>query len=218
VWIDSDAWVQDWSQIVQLAESAKGGEIAIVREEDHGGVDMSVPGPNGPERVRFTADHLRATVFESYQLAFGPETAEKYGRQLPFNSGVFALSGDSPVWSVWAATYASGLDKIRGRLTGSKIRQQERCVDQNSLTLAIDQGKIAAQLMPSTMNWQFSYGFPAYDSKQGAFVVPSSGDLIGVVHLVDFKRFLALPILHTVDNVVRDTPIQYLPHLGFRRK
>ncbi len=215
MWLDSDTWIQDWPQIEELARSAADGAIAIIREIDHGGVDMTVPGPNGPQRIRMSAAHLANNVFESYQLAFGQDVAERYGRQLPFNSGVFALRGDSPAWSLWASAYAFGLERIRDRLS-RKIGQRERCVEQNSLTLAIDRGQISARAMPSKMNWQFTYGFPAYDPQQGAFVVPDSREKIGVVHLVDFKQFSTLPIRHTTDGVIRETPIHYLPHLARR--
>jgi hypothetical protein len=213
IWIDCDAWVQDWSQVEELCVAAKNGSIAIVRESDHGGVDISMPGPQGLQRILFSAQHLASMVFASYKGAFGDTVAMQYGRQLPFNSGVFALHADSPGWSAWQRTYAEGLTGIRSKLERGEIKEAERCVEQNALTLAIDRGDIPSHPMPGRLNWQFTYGFPSFDPEQAAFVVPGTRERVGIVHLVDFKFFSTLPIRHTNDGKVKETPVHYLPHV-----
>lgn len=213
-WIDCDAWVQDWAQIEQLWAGAADGAIAIVREADHGIVDFTIPTPGGPRRIHYDAQGLAGVVASSYRIAFGEAIAARYGAQPSFNTGVFALRGASPSWSIWATQYGEGLTAVRDRLAQGQLTQVERCIEQFSLTLAIDQGRIPVNPMPDTLNWQFHRGLPEYDPAAAMFVTPITHQPIGVVHLVDLKFLPMLPIRHINDGVVRPTPSQHIAHLA----
>jgi hypothetical protein len=213
-WIDCDAWVQDWAQIELLWTAAADGAIAIVRETDQGGVDFTMQTPTGPRRIFYDAQSLAGQTRESYRIAFGEEIAIRYGQQPSFNTGVFALRGDSPTWSIWAEQYRQGLMAVYDRLAQGHLTQVERCIEQYSLTLTIDQGRAPVVPMPATLNWQFHRGLPEYDPVQALFVTPKTHDVIGVVHLVDLKFLPMLPIRSTSDGVVRPTPNQHIAHLA----
>ena len=212
-WIDCDAWVQEWSQIECLWDAAADGAIAIVRESDHGGVDFTMPTPNGPQRIRFEAQHLAKLLQESYRLAFGEQIAADYGQQPSFNTGVFALRGNSPSWAIWAEMFGQGFASVRNRLLQNKLDETERCIEQYSLTLAIDQGRIPVKPMPAVLNWQFHRGLPDYDPINGLFVVPTTRETIGVIHLVDLKFIPVVLMKYTTDGLLRPTPNQYITHL-----
>jgi hypothetical protein len=95
LWIDADAWVQDWNAVELFFRAAGEGLIALVPEMDRS------------YRNFFRAwEEFHAVNHEGYREAFDGPTADRLMRHPLLNAGVLALAGDAPHWQAWAKTLA----------------------------------------------------------------------------------------------------------------
>lgn len=183
VWIDADAWVQDVAAIQAMVRLAEDGKVAIVAEDyAPEGIEFTLPGPTGTaRRVRLTEASVRRNLARCYQL-FGPDFAD-YHRGPILNSGVFALRGDSPSWSVWAEILRGGLR-----------RGWHPLIEQQALTIAILGRHIAARPAPRLCNWNMGARLPIVDRRQGRLCADAAGTPIGILHLQELKSLPALSL------------------------
>jgi hypothetical protein len=78
-WIDSDAWVQDWSAIDRSYSYFYDKSLA------------------------------RKWMFECYEKAYGRGVAQELGLYPIVNSGVFAMRADAGLWTVWRESLKTAL-------------------------------------------------------------------------------------------------------------
>lgn len=192
VWIDADAWVQDWSAVALLAQAARDGAIAVVPE-----IDRSY-------RCFFHAwDEFHAVVDKSYVDAFGEELGRELARHPLINSGVFALQADSPVWKQWAAAIAEGFARTDNFLT-----------EQAALNLVIYRRGAKAHFLPAWCNWAVHHALPSWDAARACFVEPLlPHQKLGIVHLTIYtKHEKTLPIRQiggAADGESRDMRVRF---------
>jgi len=99
LWIDADAWVQDWRAIELYCAAAGSGRLAITPEIDRA----------------YKRHYKRPKLFgwnlawKNYREAFGWRAADRLGRNPIVNCGVFALHRDAPHWEAWARVMAQAL-------------------------------------------------------------------------------------------------------------
>ncbi len=165
LWIDADAWVQDWKAVDLFIEGAKIGRLAIVPEIDRG------------SEIQYGG--LRKFwwqwVYNKYQQAFGEEIAENFYSYPVLNAGVFALHKDAPHWEVWAEFMHRGLQQSVSLMT-----------DQFALNLAVYQGGLfdETEMLPAWCNWTYHHAFPSWDKDKSCFVEPYLPHTpIGILHL-----------------------------------
>jgi len=177
VWIDADAWIQDWAPVQTLIDASEDGALAIV-EERLVGIDAEIEDADGTRR-RFTLDPAQATAQNEadWRAVFGDPIADAIGRLPYFNCGVFALRGESPAWSAWSRCLHDCLH-----------RPFRKTAEQQALNICIRRGEIAVAPQDIAANFLFTNELPAYDEAQARFVVPEDGRPIGVLHLCDLKR------------------------------
>ena len=85
IWIDADAWVQDWAAVELFFRAAATGSLAIVPELDRA------------YRNFFHAwEEFHGVIGEGYAAAFDAAMAERLVRHPLLNNGVFALRGRCP--------------------------------------------------------------------------------------------------------------------------
>src|SRR5579862_3349572 len=101
IWIDADAWVQEWSAVEMLLAAARDGALAICPE-----IDRSYK--RHYKRPKFLGLTL---PWRCYREAFGWRVADRLGRNPMLNSGVFALRGDTPHWQSWADAMSTALKR-----------------------------------------------------------------------------------------------------------
>jgi len=105
LWIDADAWLQDWRAIELYVAAAGHDKLAITPE-----IDRS-----------YKRHYKRPKVFgwtlswKCYREAFGWRVADRLGRNPIVNCGVFALHHDAPHWEAWQRI-------IGGRLSNATFR------------------------------------------------------------------------------------------------
>jgi hypothetical protein len=163
LWIDADAWVQEWSAIDMLLTAAAGGKLAICPE-----IDRSYK--RHYKRPKLLGMTLQ---WRCYRTAYGLRVADRMGRNPMLNCGVFALRGDSPYWDVWIAAMARALQ-----------RTSFVFIEQIALNYAVFGGTITATFLPASCNWLVGDAAPMWDAARRRLVEPHAPHLpLGILHL-----------------------------------
>jgi hypothetical protein len=163
LWIDADAWVQEWSAVEMLLRAADDGRFAICPE-----IDRSYK--RHYKRPKFLGLTL---PWHCYRKAFGWQVADRLGRNPMLNCGVFALRGDAPHWGSWAEAMAMALKRTNFVF-----------IEQIALNYAIFTGKIAATFLPATCNWLCGDAAPMWDEARKRLVEPNAPyQALGILHL-----------------------------------
>ncbi len=164
LWLDADAWVQDWSAIELLLRGAQRRGLAIVPELDRGN-----------RQLYGFAPMVWSYYGRLYQQAFGEEVAQELCSYPMLNSGAIALQAAAPHWAVWEELLWLGLQNSYTPLT-----------EQLALNLAVYRRGLyeSTELLPAWCNWTTHYGMPAWDRSAGRFVEPYLPHMpIGILHL-----------------------------------
>ncbi|MGE3778911.1 MAG: tetratricopeptide repeat protein, partial [Pirellulaceae bacterium] len=181
VWIDADAWVQEWRAIELFCAGARMRRgLAVVPEIDrcswrqYGGL---------PEYWQAVAGW--------YAAQFGPGVGDRLCSYPMLNAGVFGLDAAAPHWNEWRSAIARALQWRCGIMT-----------DQLALNVIVYmQGLLEkTELLPATCNWTCHNGFPMWDEHQRRMVEPYLPRApIGIVHLTTRDKSPIRPI-RTTDN------------------
>lgn len=197
LWIDADAWVQDWRAVELYRAAASKGRLAITIEIDRA------------YRRHYKRPKLFGAtgVWKNYREAFGWRAADRLGRNPMVNCGVFALRGDAPHWAAWA------------RLTERVLRRTRFFyVEQMALNYAVFAEKLPADLLPCYCNWMPGDAAPAFDAGRGLFVEPyTPHEAIGVMHLAGREAKDKVFRLECLDGGTVETSLRYSDSLPLRR-
>lgn len=189
LWLDADAWVQDWRAIELFVDAAHNGRLAIVPEIDRAYKrHYKRPKPFG-----------WTLAWKNYREAFGWRVADRLGRNPMVNCGVFALRGDAPHWETWARIIA-------------KVAQRTRFffVEQTALNYAIFAEHLPVDFLPAYCNWMPGDAAPAFDMERGLFVEPySPHEVIGIMHLAGTEQKTHLFRLNCLDGGQVETSLRY---------
>jgi hypothetical protein len=189
LWIDADAWVQDWRVVALYVEAAGGGKLAIVPEIDRA----------------YKRHYKRPKLFgltlawKNYRTAFGLRVADRLGRNPMVNCGVFALTSDAPHWQVW------------GRVI-ERVAQRTRFffVEQTALNYAIFAEHMPVDFLPAYCNWMPGDAAPAVDAERSLFVEPySPHEVIGIMHLAGPEQKTNVFRLDRLDGGTIETSLRY---------
>jgi hypothetical protein len=189
LWIDADAWLQDWRAAQMLAAAASGGRLAIVPEIDR-----------AYKRHYKRPKWLGLTLaWKNYRQAFGWRIADRLGRNPIVNCGVFALRGDAPHWQVWARVMAAVAQRTRFFF-----------VEQTALNYAIFAERLPVDFLPSYCNWMPGDAAPAFDPRRRCLVEPySPHEVIGIMHLAGADAKNHVFCLDRLDGGVVETSLRY---------
>jgi glycosyltransferase involved in cell wall biosynthesis len=198
LWIDADAWVQDWYAIELFIQGAKRKGLAIVPELDR----------CSNKEYGGQAD-FQQYKFYHYKRFFGDSVAEKLCTYPMLNAGVFALRSDARHWQIWEDLLRQGLQSCADLLT-----------DQFGLNLAIYDRDLFAhtELLPAWCNWLLLQGIPMLDCAAFNLVetyLPHTP--IGILHLAaGYKQFKQIK-LSTIAGGIVTVNIRY-PEFKQQRK
>ncbi len=189
LWIDADAWVQEWSAVEMLLTAAAGGKLAICPE-----IDRSYK--RHYKRPKLLGMTLQ---WHCYRKAYGLRVADRMGRNPMLNCGVFALRGDSPHWDVWIAAMARALQRTNFVF-----------IEQIALNYAIFGGTIAATFLPASCNWLCGDAAPMWDESRRRLVEPNAPYApLGILHLAGEGQKEKSFILATTDGDRMTTGLRY---------
>jgi hypothetical protein len=189
LWIDADAWLQDWRAVEIYLAAAGRDKIAITPEIDRA----------------YKRHYKRPKAFgwtlswKCYRQAFGWRVADRLGRNPILNCGVFALHHDAPHWEAWARIIA-------------QVAQRTRFfyIEQTALNYVIFAERLPANLLPAYCNWMPGDAAPAFDAQRGLFVEPyAPHEVIGIMHLAGQGQKSQVFRLRRLDGGEVETSLRY---------
>jgi SAM-dependent methyltransferase/predicted O-methyltransferase YrrM len=202
LWIDADAWVQNWKAVELLVKGAAKRGLAVVPELDRG---YYLAYGKLPWYWQF--------VYRDYQAVFGEEVAKQLYSYPTINAGVFALHKDAPHWEIWAEYLGQGLQQHVSLMT-----------DQIALNRLVYGTELfdKTEILPAWCNWSCNFGLPVWDKQQACFVEPYlPHQSIGILHLTGHKHDavkLATTNGNTVETSLRYQPTQQPKNQQFTQK
>ncbi|MEG4317754.1 MULTISPECIES: TylF/MycF/NovP-related O-methyltransferase [unclassified Microcoleus] len=190
LWIDADAWVQDWQAVELLVKGAAKRGLAVVPELDRG---YYLAYGKLPWYWDF--------VYRDYEAAFGEEVAQQLHSYPTINAGVFALHKDAPHWELWAEYLEEGLQRHVSLMT-----------DQIALNRLVYGTEMfdRTEMLPARCNWSCNFGLPVWDTQRACFVEPYlPHGAIGILHITGHKHDLVK--LATTDGNQIEISLRYQP-------
>jgi len=169
LWIDCDAWVQDWSCIELYFKACENGKLGITQTMGQGYRIMS--------KVKWLIGSLALIKSQNYKHARSSGINEEDARVIAFaphlNIGVFSLEKNSICWEVWQKNLKKTLSK--GKIFGSEGL---------AINLSVYVDNVHTEFLPLNCNWLPSNLLPKYDAEKQIFVEPNLPNFqIGIMHL-----------------------------------
>ena len=169
LWIDCDAWVQEWSSIELYFKACEDGKLGITQ--------TMAPGYRIMSKVKWLFGKLAIVKSQNFKHALSSNIDISKSRKLAFaphiNIGVFSLQKNSPCWEVWQKN-------LRQTLKSGKIFGSEGL----AINLSVYVDEVDTEFLPLNCNWIASNLLPKYDSIQKTFVEPYlPNNKIGIMHL-----------------------------------
>ena len=168
LWIDADAWVQDWRAVELFIEAANRTDsasgqpcLAIVPE-----IDRSYR--------NFTSawQEFHDVIHKSYVDAFDPATADELARYPLINSGVFGMRAEAPHWRAWARTLEASLQRKTTSLS-----------EQAAINHVVYRQKLPVAFLPSWCNWICHHAAPRRDPASAELTEPLLPyQRLGIIH------------------------------------
>ena len=169
LWIDCDAWVNDWKCVDLYFKACEKGKLGITQTMGPGYKVMS--------KVKWLFGKLAIVKSQNFKHALSSKIDISKSRKLAFaphiNIGVFSLQKNSPCWEVWQKN-------LRQTLKSGKIFGSEGL----AINLSVYIDEVDTEFLPLNCNWIASNLLPKYDSIQKTFVEPYlPNNKIGIMHL-----------------------------------
>jgi hypothetical protein len=175
LWIDADAWVQDWAAVELFFAAAAGGALAIVYSVDRGYDDAIL---TRLRSVLGVVVGVSGWIPRAALIGYGRGVSLRLALKPLVNAGVFAMRARSPGWAAWAESYRN-----------ARFVRNRPAFDQVAVTHAIFERGLEVEFLPAWCNWICSRGLPKVDPAEGRLVEPCLPHRdLGIVHLVHAKR------------------------------
>jgi len=195
LWIDCDAWVNDWNCIELYFKACNNGKLGITQTLG--------PGYKITSKVSWLFGKLAIIKSQNFKHAIKSKISYEKARKLAFaphiNIGVFSLEKDSKGWSSWQNNLTKTLKA--GNIFGSEGL---------AINMSVYIDDLDTEFLPLNCNWITSNLLPKYDLDKNTFVEPYLPNYkIGIMHLaagiwkkgVDMRLDKSIEIeLDTVDN------------------
>ena len=169
LWIDCDAWVNDWNSIELYFKACESGKLGITQTLGPGYKIMS--------KVSWLFGKLAIIKSQNFKHAISSKIGLDKARKLAFaphiNIGVFSLQKDSPCWQIWQKNLETTLNS--GKIFGSEGL---------AINMSVYIDDVATEFLPLNCNWIASNLLPKFDEHNHTFVEPYLPNYkIGIMHL-----------------------------------
>ena len=195
LWIDCDAWVNDWNCIELYFKACDKGKLGITQTIG--------PGYKITSKVNWLLGKLAIVKSQNFKHAVKSNIGYDKARKLAFaphvNIGVFSLEKDSKGWNSWQENLSKTLKA--GNIFGSEGL---------AINMSIYIDDLETEFLPLNCNWITSNLLPKYDEVQKTFVEPYLPNYkIGIMHLAagiwkdgkDMRKDSSIQIeIETLDN------------------
>ena len=169
LWIDCDAWVNDWKTIEIYFKACDNGKLGITQTIG--------PGYKITSRVDWVFGKLAVIKSQNFKHAIKSKISYEKARKLAFaphiNIGVFSLEKNSICWNSWQ-------ENLRQTLKSGEIFGSE----QLAMNMSVYVDNIETEFLPLNCNWITSNLLPKFDEENKTFVEPYLPNYkIGIMHL-----------------------------------
>ena len=169
LWIDCDAWVNDWDTIELYFRACENNKLGITQ--------TMAPGYKIMSKVSWLFGKLAIIKSQNFKHAISSKIGIENARKLAFaphiNIGVFSLEKNSPCWSTWQKNLEKTLSS--GKIFGSEGL---------AINMSVYIDEIETEFLPIKCNWIASNLLPKYDDQKQTFVEPYLPNYkIGIMHL-----------------------------------
>ena len=169
LWIDCDAWVNDWSAVDLYFKACENGKLGITQTIGPGYKIMS--------KVSWLFGKIAVIKSQNFKHAVRSKIGLSKARQLAFaphiNIGVFSLEKNSPGWKSWQKNLEQTLKS--GNIFGSEGL---------AINMSVYNDDLETEFLPLNCNWIASNLLPKFDESQNTFVEPFLPNYkIGIMHL-----------------------------------
>ncbi len=169
LWIDCDAWVNDWNCIELYFKACEDGKLGITQTIG--------PGYKITSKVNWLFGKLAVIKSQNFKHAVKSKIGYEKARKLAFaphiNIGVFSLEKNSKGWNIWQNNLSKTLKA--GNIFGSEGL---------AINMSVYIDDIDTEFLPLNCNWITSNLLPKYDTQQMTFVEPYlPNHKIGIMHL-----------------------------------
>ena len=169
LWIDCDAWVNDWKTIDLYFKACEDSKLGITQTIG--------PGYKITSKVDWIYGKLAIIKSQNFKHAIKSKINLEKARKLAFaphiNIGVFSLEKNSKSWEIWQ-------NNLRETLKGGDIFGSE----QLAMNISVYYDNIETEFLPLNCNWITSNLLPKFDEANNTFVEPYLPNYkIGIMHL-----------------------------------
>ena len=169
LWIDCDAWVNDWNAVDLYFKACENGKLGITQTIGPGYRIMS--------KVNWLFGKIAVIKSQNFKHAISSKIGMDAARKLAFaphvNIGVFSLQKNSSCWDVWQKNLETTLKS--GQIFGSEGL---------AINMSIYIDNVETEFLPLNCNWIASNLLPKFDEKERMFVEPYLPNTkIGIMHL-----------------------------------
>ena len=169
LWIDCDAWVNDWNSVELYFKACENGKLGITQTLGPGYKIMS--------KVNWLFGKVAIIKSQNFKHAIKSKIGIKKARKLAFaphiNIGVFSLEKNSPGWISWQKNLEQTLKS--GNIFGSEGL---------AINMSVYIDELETEFLPLNCNWIASNLLPKFDEINNTFVEPYlPNHQIGIMHL-----------------------------------
>jgi len=169
LWIDCDAWVNDWASVELYFKACENGKLGITQTLGPGYKIMS--------KVKWLIGKVAIIKSQNFKHAVKSKIGLSKARKLAFaphiNIGVFSLEKNSPGWTSWQKNLDQTLKS--GNIFGSEGL---------AINMSVYIDDLETEFLPLNCNWIASNLLPKFDEKKNTFVEPYLPNYkIGIMHL-----------------------------------
>ena len=169
LWIDCDAWVNDWNSVELYFKACENGKLGITQTLGPGYKIMS--------KVNWLFGKIAIIKSQNFKHAVKSKIGLSKARKLAFaphiNIGVFSLEKNSPGWKSWQKNLEETLKA--GNIFGSEGL---------AINMSVYVDNLETEFLPLNCNWIASNLLPKFDEKENTFVEPYLPNYkIGIMHL-----------------------------------
>ena len=169
LWIDCDAWVQDWNSIELYFKACENGKLGITQ--------TFTPGYRIMSKVSWLFGKLAIIKSQNFKHAVKSKIGIDKARKLAFaphiNIGVFSLEKNSKCWENWQKNL--NITLANGPIFGS---------EQLAINMCVYADDVDTEFLPHNCNWIVSNLMPKFDQGKNIFVEPYlPNQKIGIIHL-----------------------------------
>tara|TARA_Y100000590_G_scaffold75948_1_gene83979 strand:+ start:2785 stop:3696 length:912 start_codon:yes stop_codon:yes gene_type:complete len=169
LWIDCDAWVNDWNCVELYFKACDDGKLGITQTLGPGYKIMS--------KVNWLFGKIAVIKSQNFKHAIKSKIGVSKARKLAFaphiNIGVFSLEKNSPGWTSWQKNLKETLKS--GNIFGSEGL---------AINMSVYIDNLKTEFLPLNCNWIASNLLPKFDEIKNTFVEPYLPNYkIGIMHL-----------------------------------